>query len=49
LEGTVWINYAMGSNMHYTTKRAAFDFILNTIEEYFEENFLVAFSAKLNS
>lgn len=39
----------MAGNMHYTTKRAAFDFILNTVEEYFEEQFLVDFSAKLIS
>jgi hypothetical protein len=47
LEGKLWINYAMNSTLHFTTKVTALDFLLNIVDDYFEDEFLAMFSNKI--
>lgn len=40
-DGKVWIEYALRGKMHETTKIAALDFLLNVVDLYFSESFLL--------
>ena len=37
----------MNSTLHFTTKVTALDFLLNIVDDYFEDEFLAMFSNKI--
>jgi hypothetical protein len=44
LEGKDLVEFAMRADLDYPTKKAAFDFLHNVVDDYFEEEFILKFS-----